>query len=88
MVCASGEENSDFLTASDLALAQRAQKLVLWSLDEEKGKGVVLAALQLATDPNIAVPSIIRTLTFKAAQLLLADGKSSSTSLAPSTDPQ
>lgn len=59
----------------DIHLAARAQDLVIWSLDEEKGKGVVIAALQLATNVAIAVPRIMRKLTFKGAQLLLADGK-------------
>ncbi|KAK4687661.1 hypothetical protein P7C73_g2454, partial [Tremellales sp. Uapishka_1] len=60
----------------DPELAVRAQKLVLWSLDENQGKSIVMASLQLATNPRIATPQIMRTLTFKAAQLLLADGKS------------
>ena len=61
---------------ADIALAQKAQKLVLWSMDEERGKDVVMAALQLVTNPEIAVSPIVRHLTFKAAQLLLADGES------------
>ena len=60
-----------------MALAQKAQKLVLWSMDEERGKNVVMAALQLVTNPEIAVSPIVRHLTFKAAQLLLADGECS-----------
>lgn len=59
---------------TDSALAQKAQKLVLFSLDEERGQEVVLAALQLAVDPNIARSQVMRNLTFKAAQLLLAEG--------------
>ncbi|WWC66185.1 uncharacterized protein I206_100086 [Kwoniella pini CBS 10737] len=58
---------------NDRDLAIRAQKLVLWSLDEDKGKNVVIAALQLSTNPIIATASIMRNLTFKAAHLLLAD---------------
>nr|XP_018267383.1 uncharacterized protein I303_01369 [Kwoniella dejecticola CBS 10117]OBR89541.1 hypothetical protein I303_01369 [Kwoniella dejecticola CBS 10117] len=61
---------------NDRDLATRAQKLVLWSLDEDKGKNVVIAALQLSTNPTIATPSIMRNLTFKAAHLLLADALS------------
>jgi len=59
----------------DTQLGQRAQRFVLWSLHEEKGKGVVMAALQLAINPHIATSSIMRALTFQAAQLLLADGQ-------------
>ena len=58
----------------DPQLAQRARRLVLWSIREEKGKGVVMAALQLAINPHIATSGIMRNLTYKAAQLLLADG--------------
>nr|ODN96689.1 hypothetical protein L204_03398 [Cryptococcus depauperatus CBS 7855] len=54
-------------------LAIRAQKLVLCSLEEDNGQAVVVAALQLSTNPIIATPSIMRNLTFKVAQLLLAD---------------
>nr|XP_018999660.1 uncharacterized protein I203_07857 [Kwoniella mangroviensis CBS 8507]OCF63121.1 hypothetical protein I203_07857 [Kwoniella mangroviensis CBS 8507] len=61
---------------TDRDLAARAQKLVLWSLEEDKGKNVVIAALQLSTNPIIATPSIMRNLTFKAAHLLLADALS------------
>ncbi|EIW72381.1 hypothetical protein TREMEDRAFT_26582 [Tremella mesenterica DSM 1558] len=57
----------------DAQLARRAQNLVIWSLDEEKDSNVVMAALPLVTDPNIAEPRVMRTLTFKTAQLLLAD---------------
>ncbi|CAD6575349.1 MAG: hypothetical protein TREMPRED_001360 [Tremellales sp. Tagirdzhanova-0007] len=57
----------------DPQLGQRAQRLVLWSLHEEKGKQVVMAALQLALNPHVATSSIMRRLTFQAAQLLLAD---------------
>lgn len=66
---------------TDNDLAARAQKLVLESLEEDNGKQVVIAALQLATNPIIAIPCIMRNLTFKIAQLLLADGKSQSFSL-------
>lgn len=59
----------------DNDLAARAQKLVLKSLDEDNGKEVVIAALQLATNPVIATSRIMHNLTFKIAQLLLADGK-------------
>lgn len=59
----------------DAQLADNAQRLVLWSLDEDKGKEAVISALQLATNPYIATPKIIRTLTYRAAQLLLADGE-------------
>lgn len=59
----------------DNDLASRAQKLVLKSLDEDNGKEVVIAALQLATNPVIATSRIMHNLTFKIAQLLLADGK-------------
>ncbi|WVQ82472.1 hypothetical protein IAT38_004601 [Cryptococcus sp. DSM 104549] len=58
---------------NDMDLAARAQRLVLWSLEEDKGTDVVIAALQLSTNPIIATPNIMRNLTFKAAQLLLAD---------------
>ncbi|OCF37694.1 hypothetical protein I316_00821 [Kwoniella heveanensis BCC8398] len=58
---------------TDQDLAYRAQRIVLWSLEEDKGKNVVIAALQLSTNPTIATPRIMRNLTFKAAQLLLAD---------------
>ncbi|WVQ61961.1 uncharacterized protein L199_000094 [Kwoniella botswanensis] len=58
---------------TDRDLAARAQKLVLWSLEEDKGKNIVIAALQLSTNPIIATLSIMRNLTFKAAHLLLAD---------------
>jgi hypothetical protein len=61
---------------SDPELAQKAQKLVLWSLDEEKGKEAVMAALQLAINPFIATEGVAQSLTFRAAQLLLADGES------------
>ncbi|KAK8866140.1 hypothetical protein IAR55_001291 [Kwoniella newhampshirensis] len=54
-------------------LAERAQRLVIWSLEEDQGANVVSAALQLSTHPTIATPSITRNLTFKVAQLLLAD---------------
>ncbi|WWD17654.1 hypothetical protein CI109_102095 [Kwoniella shandongensis] len=57
----------------DRDLAARAQRLVLWSLEEDKGANVVIAALRLSTHPTIAIPFIMRNLTFKAAQLLLAD---------------
>lgn len=57
----------------DIDLATRAQKLVLESLEEDNGKQVVIAALQLATNPIVATPCIMRNLTFKIAQLLLAD---------------
>ncbi|OXG92409.1 hypothetical protein C345_05935 [Cryptococcus neoformans A2-102-5] len=57
----------------DNDLAARAQKLVLESLEEDNGKQVVIAALQLATNPIIATPCIMRNLTFKIAQLLLAN---------------
>lgn len=66
---------------TDNDLAARAQKLVLESLEEDNGKQVVIAALQLATNPIIATPCIMRNLTFKIAQLLLANGKSQSFSL-------
>ncbi|WRT64368.1 uncharacterized protein IL334_001300 [Kwoniella shivajii] len=58
---------------NDKDLAARAQRLVMWSLDEDKGKNVVIASLQLSTNPYIATPTIMRNLTFKAAHLLLAD---------------
>ncbi|KIR78890.1 hypothetical protein I306_04100 [Cryptococcus gattii EJB2] len=60
----------------DNDLAARAQKLVLKSLDEDNGKEVVIAALQLATNPVIATSRIMHNLTFKIAQLLLADALS------------
>lgn len=66
---------------TDNDVAARAQKLVLESLEEDNGKQVVIAALQLATNPIIATPCIMLNLTFKIAQLLLADGKSQSFSL-------
>lgn len=69
----------DWLTVErekpDNDLAARTQKLVLKSLDEDNGKEVVIAALQLATNPVIATSRIMHNLTFKIAQLLLADGK-------------
>ncbi|WWC86456.1 uncharacterized protein L201_001333 [Kwoniella dendrophila CBS 6074] len=58
---------------NDRELAIRAQKLVLWSLDEDQGKNVVIAALQLSINPIIATSTIMGNLTFKAAHLLLAD---------------
>lgn len=64
------------LTSSDPHLADKAQQLILFSLDEEKGRAVVMAALDLVTEPNIARGSNMKLLTFKAAQLLLADGES------------
>ena len=67
-------QNGSALTAEP-ELAQKAQKLVLWSLDEEKGKEAVLAALQLAINPFIATGNVVQSLTFRAAQLLLADGE-------------
>ncbi|ODN92024.1 hypothetical protein L198_05696 [Cryptococcus wingfieldii CBS 7118] len=57
----------------DRDLTAKAQKLVLWSLEEDSGQPVVVAALQLSTNPIIATPSVVRSLTFKVAQLLLAD---------------
>ncbi|KAL0241969.1 hypothetical protein I308_106143 [Cryptococcus tetragattii IND107] len=60
----------------DNDLAARTQKLVLKSLDEDNGKEVVIAALQLATNPIIATSRIMHNLTFKIAQLLLADDPS------------
>ncbi|WVR06060.1 hypothetical protein IAU60_003088 [Kwoniella sp. DSM 27419] len=59
------------LMGKDLVL--RARKLVLWSLDEDRGKKVVIAGLQLATNPAIGSCGSIRDLSFRAAQLLLAD---------------
>ncbi|WVQ77110.1 hypothetical protein IAR50_006793 [Cryptococcus sp. DSM 104548] len=58
---------------SDRDLAAKAQKLVFSSLEEDNGQPVVVAALQLSTNPIIATPSFVRNLTFKVAQLLLAD---------------
>jgi hypothetical protein len=34
-----------------------------------------MSALQLAVNPYVASPSVVRSLTFRAAQLLLADGE-------------
>lgn len=67
-----------WLTAltADPELARRAQRLALWSLDEEKNKPAVIAALQLAINPYIATENVVQSLTFRAAQLLLADGVS------------
>jgi hypothetical protein len=56
----------------DAKLASKAQHIVLWSLDETKTRAAILNALQLAIDPHIA-PPIARQLTYKTAQLLLAD---------------
>ena len=64
------------MTSIDAKLGQKAQRLVLWSLNEEKDKGAILAALELAIDPHIATHSLMRDLTFRTAQLLLADGQS------------
>jgi hypothetical protein len=44
-------------------------------LHEDKGKRPVLAALQLSINPEIARYSAIQPLTYRAAQLLLADGE-------------
>ena len=60
---------------ADQQLAEKARRLVLWSLDEDKAREAVMSALQLATNPYIATTRIMRTLTYKAAQLLLADGE-------------
>lgn len=58
----------------DPYLASRAQDFVLWSLDEHRERAQILLALQLATDTRIATPATMRSLTYKAAQLLLAEG--------------
>lgn len=55
---------------------EKAQELVLWCLDETKGQEVVIGALELVTEPAIATADYIRSMTYKAAQLLLAEGKS------------
>ncbi|KAL7419250.1 hypothetical protein Q5752_006087 [Cryptotrichosporon argae] len=57
----------------DQELADAAQSLVMWSVDEDRGRDVVVAALQVATIPNISTASSMRSLTYKTAQLLLAD---------------
>jgi hypothetical protein len=49
----------------------------MWCLDETKGQSVVVGALELVTEPAIATTGYIRSMTYKAAQLLLAEGKSS-----------
>lgn len=56
-----------WLTAltADPELARRAQRLALWSLDEEKNKPAVIAALQLAINPYIATENVVQSLTFR-----------------------
>lgn len=49
---------------------------MLWCLDEDRPADAVMSALQLSTNPYVASLSNVRALTLKAAQLLLADGKS------------
>jgi hypothetical protein len=58
----------------DAQLVEKAQELVLWCLDETKGQSVVVGALELVTEPAIATTDYIRSMTYKAAQLLLAEG--------------
>lgn len=58
----------------DAQLVEKAQELVLWCLDETKGQSVVVGALELVTEPAIATADYIRPMTYKAAQLLLAEG--------------
>jgi len=60
--------------ATDDELAKKSQRLVLFSLDEEKGRGVVIAALQVATNPRIATFNTVYKITTKVAELLLAEG--------------
>ena len=43
-------------------------------MDENKGQSVVVGALELVTEPAIATADYIRSMTYKAAQLLLAEG--------------
>ena len=59
---------------TDAMLASKARRLVIWSLDEERGKGAAMGALQLATNPAIATPEVMQELAFRSAQLLLSDG--------------
>jgi hypothetical protein len=63
------------LITVDAQLVEKAQELVLWCLDETKGQDVVVGALELVTEPAIATADYIRAMTYKAAQLLLAEGK-------------
>jgi hypothetical protein len=63
------------LINADAQLVEKAQELVLWCLDETKGQDVVVGALELVTEPAIATADYIRAMTYKAAQLLLAEGK-------------
>jgi len=65
------------LIHSDAQLVEKAQELVLWCLDETRGQLVVVGALELVTEPAIATADHIRSMTYKAAQLLLAEGKRS-----------
>jgi hypothetical protein len=62
------------LTKAETQLVEKAQELVLWCLDETKGQAVVIGALELVTEPAIATADYIRSMTYKAAQLLLAEG--------------
>lgn len=57
----------------DRALAAKAQKLVLISLDESNSKNCILAALEIATNANIAKSSALHELTYKTAKLLLSE---------------
>jgi hypothetical protein len=61
---------------NDAQLVEKAQELVIWCLDENKGQSVVVGALELVTEPAIATADYIRSMTYKAAQLLLAEGGS------------
>jgi hypothetical protein len=69
-----GEAKRIEVTWIDPLLSDKAQGLVLWSLDEDKSKEAVMSALSLAINPFIATPTMVQNLTFKATQLLLADG--------------
>jgi hypothetical protein len=59
---------------AETQLVEKAQELVIWCLDETKGQAVVIGALELVTEPTIATVDYIRSMTYKAAQLLLAEG--------------
>lgn len=61
---------------NDAQLVDKAQDLVVWCLDETKSQAVVVGALDLVTESAIATHDHIRNMTYKASQLLLAEGES------------
>lgn len=64
---------------NDAQLVDKAQDLVVWCLDETKSQAVVVGALDLVTESAIATHDHLRNMTYKASQLLLAEGKRLST---------